>query len=619
MAFISFATNGEFFSKRYGWRSTESIIIEMKNFTLCCLGCILNFLVLFDLNAQRLDYIEPDAPYHVFEPNECSSVNLVAKAVISTRSSATLYLRFENSLVEGFVYLKTSKSETPATYLTNSSNELIVNDLPLDNVCTVWAKNDCGDLVELYRFQTTQAEEPQLEVSDAFYDQIRRYQTEELPSTLHKYLTMDWPNVSNYEKVAFIQQFYYKGQPLPKWDLTALAPIPDLSSRNSECECRFIFKSTQTITPFGGFNSTNTAYIAEGLSTPKADLDISDAAFWTDRFNKGPAKWHAIQTEGYNAGTGTHQITREWPLTNGQTSNTGQHFARLAYNLVCENFAEGVPERCECDKPVRFFYNYDSQVEAKANIAQASWLQSWGSKQSFAIAQDAVNVLFYRGGEGAPVLVRNSSLAAESTCAVSPNPDFFVAVGNLTLNAAEITLALLDSDITVIDTIAFNEGINNIANSLSDVISTPIYSSNSCASALHSANLVNGDTTIYINPNQEVVMYLSSFSKLNSGGKRAWYSKAEVISDFYLFGYVPGGYLEHPDEQHCCSKHMVNWVTASMFNNPNTSEKNRVYCTMSRSVRLFGRLILTLPAHWSCRFSLNKPCFGLLRASTGFI
>lgn len=119
----------------------------------------------------------------------------------------------------------------------------------------------------------------------------------------------------------------------------------------------------------------------------------------------------------------------------------------------------------------------------------------------------------------------------------------------------------------------FNQGVSGLTSSIQDLIRTPYYSSKNCdAGDDFERTLCLGDTMIWLQANKPVSLYLFSNTGLMAGGKRSWYSWARVLSDFYVAGYVPGGF-SHPDSLHCCTPKIGNWVLGTVPDAPyNKSE-----------------------------------------------
>ena len=499
--------------------------------------------------------------------DDCIAPRLQAKAVIATANDAVAYLRFEamDNNNNPYYYRMVGGELLPATLTTK--DVLLFEHLNLNQKFEIYATNTCAEFGVVATFDTYTGKQDAIEVSSPFYDEIVRFQKQKEETTLTTFIADEIKGVSFYEKVAFIQQFYLKGQAIKTFSHTEL-PLVDMTRMMGEdCRCDFIFNLTEFAAP--AIAEPDGVLENNYQEQPKIPLNgNNDADVWWNRANKGPSKWHALLTEGGSAGSTQLSHT----ISFSDSTDVGINYAKLRYNFMCVNYSE-LPRECECKKPLNLYYRYNSRAEAFAK-KKPGWL----NRNGFAAAQDIGITVLTVDGINDPQVLAAGIVRADAKCDYVVNPEFWGNVSELAIDVALIAFGVSNAEISAgfnVDSFAITLGVTNIAQNLSNVITTPYTTSNSCNAASASATLCQGDTLVYLVPNEPITLYQYSFSKLTAGGKRSWFSWGHIVSDFYLLGYVPGGYLLDTlgeAQELCCTRKIANWILGSC-DNPSTNHE----------------------------------------------
>lgn len=472
----------------------------------------------------------------------CRPPSLVAKAVINYEAYSRAYLEFEGAGEgQAFGYRLLDATEGGQAVSTNS--EILLEGLLPDEIYEVTAIDNCGKEI-VVAVLSTFADNPSIrgiEVSDRMYKAIVAFQQQEGTVTLSQYLSQA-EGVSPYEKLSFLQQYYHKGQKL-QFDLGPTPPPPPPPPPAGECLCNFIFNTSQNALPG--------TMMPDGSIRPSVDdsdgkIDLPDNAhWWWATWTKGAAKWNAIWSEGWHAGNTQNTVTTE--VINN--INASPYMGQVSFNLLCTNYAE-LPRDCDCTKPLKLYYRYDTQVTAYANRDSGGLLE----KKSRAASQD-IGVVTLRNGNADVEVLAAGDVRAEAECNWDVNEDYWIEVIEV---AGSIAGFFVNENSTQLPDL-----INTLADQLGDLITTDFYTDTDCdANATLTETLANDITEIEFHPNQAVYLDVFSFSNLMCGGKRSWFSWANINSDFYAAGIVPGGFLSE-GEDHCCTQKIGSWVLAS--------------------------------------------------------
>ncbi len=182
------------------------------------------------------------------------------------------------------------------------------------------------------------------------------------------------------------------------------------------------------------------------------------------------------------------------------------------------------------------------------------------------MAQD-IAVVTLRNGSSDPEVIAGSTARAQAECNWDVNEDFWVELTSVAGSIA--TFFVSGSNTASLPTL-----IDNLSTQLGQLVSTPFLADAECdLSAEVEATLADGiiDDVVF-HPNQPLYLNMFSFSNLRCGGKRSWNSYAQVHSDFYVSGIVPGGFGSIGAKDYCCTQKIGSWVLASMGGPLNSDE-----------------------------------------------
>ncbi len=447
--------------------------------------------------------------------------------VIHYAQGPVAYVTFTESV--GDVRLK-STEETSFSNISVAGQEKLFQGLLPNKIYEIQVLNRCGQYVSAGTIDTkTEAIDPIL-VSPELYEAIRDFQNQTATVVPLGQFLNERQDVAFFEKVYFIQQYFLNGQPISVFSETALPYyMPP-----TVCNCKFMFNILQNAVPGDILNNT---ILPRVEFQTKQHLGGNDnTAYWWNRNTKGAAKWHQLLTEGSKAGGTNHT----WQMRMADsTATVGTQYGHLRYNLFC-NINE-VPADCQCEKQLWLYWRYDTEVCALAEKHD----EGWGNKAAVAAAEDVAVAVIRRDGNNVPIVPGGGGrvIRALSECEQTVNPQFWANAATLALNIFGVVNPLGDTI-----------GLSQLTNSITNLINTPYYSANFCENLnCREETPCFGDTLVYMQPNQPINLYLFSNSSLMAGGKRSWFSWSRVLSDFYMTGFVPGGYPSE-EEIHCCTK-----------------------------------------------------------------
>ncbi|MAT54555.1 MAG: hypothetical protein CMN32_08730 [Saprospirales bacterium] len=484
----------------------------------------------------------------------CRPPKLIAKAVINYENYSRAYLEFEGTS-EGqiFGYQKLDGVESDGQ-VSSINGEILIEGLDPDELFEVTTLDNCGNEVAVAVI-STYADNPSIrgiEVSEKMYQTIVEFQQQDGSVPLPQFLE-EAEGVSQYEKLSFFQQYYFLGQKFQTDDGLMLPPPPNRTT-NDGCHCIFVFNTTQNATP-GTLLPDGTILAKNKDSGGKIDLP-GNAHYWWASSTKGAAKWNAIQSEGWKAGSDEHELNSK--VINN--INSSPYIGQVGFNLLCTNYAN-LPRECDREKKLLLYYRYDTEVLAYATRHTGGISE----KKSKAASQDLAVVTLSKGGSDNVQVLAAGDVRAEAECNWQVNSQFWV---NLIDLAVPIAQFFINDNSSGLQTL-----IENLSTQLSELVTTPFLAQSQCnANATVEATLADGhDIEVTFHPNEAAHLQVMSFSNLMCGGKRSWFSWANVNSNFYAAGIVPGGLIGE-GQNHCCTQKIGSWVLASVDGPLSTEE-----------------------------------------------
>jgi len=468
--------------------------------------------------------------------------------VVHYTQGTVAYVEFSEEV--GSIQLKDQETGRLLPIWVGGRFKLIENLLP-DKKYEVLTLSRCEVFESAGEIDTKSGEKETLDVSADLYEAIREFQQNESTAVSLSQFLSTREDVSFFEKVYFIQQYFLRGQTISTFSHTELPGfVPP-----AICNCKFVFNISQIAVP-GGLNPDGTISPKTAFQTKKPMSGISYNAAWWNRNTKGAAKWHQLWTEGSKAGGTDHKYEMKM---SDSTAIAGTQYGQLRYNLLCTNF-EQVPADCMCEKGIYLYWRYDSEVCAHAEMHT----EGWGSRNAVAAAEDMAIVVLKRDGSNTANVLDGGVVRALAECERTVNNSFWTNAFGLAIGVASVVFGGGAGIFT---------GIAGLAGKIDTFINTPHYSTNFCNSDnCKEVSLCFGDTLVYMQPNKPINLYLFSNTSLMAGGRRSWFSWSRVLSDFYLTGYVPGGYSSM-EQTHCCTPKYGNWVLASELGAPHSTSE----------------------------------------------
>jgi len=424
-------------------------------------------------------------------------------------------------------------------------------------------------------------------VSETLYRGLSQYVTNENQTTTLSNYLKQLSDVSQHEKISFLQRYIMNGATLPaiiKGQYPDAYVQSSLNTRQTEgeCICNFVMNQVTVIVP----DETGNNDFQIGAKTSKSGPNFyNQASVWARGLtSQGAAKNQLLLSAGNRAGK--KRRTETW-TSGGET--VSDNFARIGYHLMCVGINE-LPKACECTKSISYSFGYSTQIEARTksegclfNSEAAARAQDWAVAVVTREKINSVNdVQVIGAGVG----------QATSKCAGG------VPVSVL-IDAAKIGVSVFQL-IKSVKTAQLNDIINQ-TNQIIDKVGAvliPFTEPKDCNSAFIDKPLLLGTSTITFTPNDPLSFMIMSGSSLEVMGLRCWDSKASIKSSFHLAGVVSGG-APTAYTPHCCTKYFSNWAYASQ-NGDDNNRKNFIN----------GHLALNSPGGWQTINGQPQPLGG---------
>lgn len=499
-------------------------------------------------------------PIHM---KNCEVDIITTKSTVLYTNHATIELIFKESVAGKDILIENQGKEIDVNFsLTN--NSILYQDLPLNGVYSIKMFNSCLEKTTLLTFNTfTDSFNGQIEVSDTFYKLITSYQESHNEKPFPEYL-QERRDVSEHEKLSFLQSYYLKGKPLASDYTMNYSDFSVEKSGSSKCLCEFVMNYSQNAVP-SILNQNN------GLLFPEQEQSMHDDGgfkipignnghYWWDRHTMGPSKWHVYHSEGWKNGNVPYRRYYSVldQLDDGQT--VSPHRASLNYNLFCLGQVD-VPRDCLCGKEVRVSWQYDTRLEANAYLTGSSL---GGDRDASAAVQDIALLTLTENGEMSVLDAGNTAIA--TTCSSSLNwEEWYMGYMDIMLFAASAVLSAQETGIPDIQI------LQELSDEVDELVGTALVDVETCSGLTQEATLMaEVDKAFRLEPNTPVRFDLFSFTSQTVGGKRKWYSYSQITSGFYLTGVILGGVYVDDDSspiiEECCTDRIGNWVFGSRQN-----------------------------------------------------
>ena len=512
------------------------------------------FFVSALLFAQDAPWVDLSSEFLSIQADTCRPPRLVVKAVVNYEDHSNAWLRLEGASEKQFFGYRLLAS-AQSSELTYEGGEIFISGLLPDEFYEIVTIDNCGNEVVLGVISTFSANPfvTGIEVSGAMYDLIEAFQREEGGGSVSLYdYIRDAEGVSIYEKISFIQQFFYGGRKFALDKGMEFPPYVPVVASSDECACAFVFNISQ--------NATSGELLPDGSILPNAKtnedeyegkLHLSgdgDSFWWWSSAVKGPAKSQSIASEGWHAGGINYGVL----TTDINNAAARPYLVELSFNLLCIDEG-GFFQLCDCERPLQIYYRYDTRVTAYGKKKAGGILD----KNAWAMAQDLA-VVSLRDGLSEPEVLMGSSAQAQASCDWDIDENLWLELGDV---AESIATFFARGNTTQ----PFSFFQNSLETQLGQFETTTFADDGGCnVAAVVEATFANDIMELSLHSNRLLYLDMFSFSNLRCGGKRSWDSYAQVHSDFYVSGIIPGGYGAPGEPDYCCTQKIGTWVLASM-------------------------------------------------------
>lgn len=509
----------------------------------------------------NLDSIFPvDSYYYQIFADTCYLPKVEVASVIHFQTYSRAYLRIGEALGGMLRYRPFSGAST--VYLEGElvDNEVLIDSLMPDEIYTVECINSCGDWSEIVTVDTRRLpSEDIISVSENLYNAIVDYLRNSSLVSFDTFLT-NVEGVSIYEKQEFMQKFFYEGAPFPNALREGFPVLPDFSGVDT-CLCRSVRATSMAHPGIMNFtNKTIQSYSQAESGLPKKGLG-RNAAYWYWLNNRGAAKWHQLWTEGFKSTKGV-DLDHNIGWMNDNRVSYQQGWVRITFLCLGGNM---VPQECQCDKAVRYWYRYDTRVKAFARIESGTD----GSKNSIAKAEDLAIACYWEEDDipNTFEVLASTFARAASRCDRTLNPSFWTRVADVAANAATLAMTIAAATagggpISIAAVTQIGNAVTNYYQSVANSLNTPYYNASDCDNVNENFNDFERSSVRNIKPNRPVVLTINSYSKLYAGGRRAWHSYARILSNFYIAAALDDDAF-NGTPRHCCTPRVGVWVLAS--------------------------------------------------------
>jgi hypothetical protein len=504
-------------------------------------------------------------------PDGCLAPVMTNVSVLQFSTYAEAQVSIYPAHLATTIYYKIAGSgEEYLTATVSEKGESMIYKLDKEKPYVIAVRNLCGKITEIGIIDATTEFEGVVTVSEKLHYELNRYLKEEPTTKLTDFLR-NLTTVSLFERVSFVQRFFFKGTPLIDF---APIKIPEISVP-SVCFCNSII-TTQLAIPaalqFVSSGSGNVEAFTQSTSGGNPNPQGSNGSNnngtnsrkWHWLNNKGPGKYHQAWTEGFKAKFPVnHEAHVGWDRQ--ETSGISSQKSYIRTTLICLDGDE-LPAECGCEKDIEFGYRYDTRVTAHAHLVSGTI----GTKKAWAQAEDMYTVVFE--DESLPLDERYQVLdmgvvRSASACDWSVNPDFWTNKATLLADAAKLYLAYsatqnvqAGQQPSQTQQDALTNSITSFASTLGTAFTTPVTLSTGCNNDDDKfGGVFRQSIQKTFKPNATITLTMSSYDKISSGGRRAWHSHGRVLSGHFLTGVVkPNAYDNTP--VHCCSPKLGMWL-----------------------------------------------------------
>ncbi|ASZ11115.1 hypothetical protein KTO58_19655 [Chitinophaga pendula] len=434
-------------------------------------------------------------------------------------------------------------------------------NLPLHMEFTVSSTNSCGKEVKVGTFSTETDVKEQLSVSPKLFNKVSDYYYKPGQENVYQ-LIVGAQDISYYEKLSFVQEYLWDGQPFPAnidfvrggkviYYVTDAAFFIDIKKLleywdkiyKSKCNCKVI-NVDATVSPNAGYVQPN-GTVYPGYQSYIEYNNSNSYKAWAGYSRLGAARYEQAWQEGKNSG-GKQLIFGGDP-----SYAVTPYYGRIWYNWICTN-ASGYPSSvCACPpKDIHITYRYDTEL--RSNLSNMPWgLQSKGAN---AHVEDWAILTSVDGAGNLTVLGANKA-SVDQSYNTSINGAFVKGV-------LDIVVAIVSAYVTQGASIATS--IPSIVNGINTLITTPLNNTQGDQGDLAQwYTLLDGQKKLQLTVNNPMRINLYSSGAIRLSGFTKWHNTGRIVSGYNLAAFV---YCGKPDNapSYCSSNGGAAWVMGTL-------------------------------------------------------
>ena len=271
---------------------------------------------------------------------------------------------------------------------------------------------------------------------------------------------------------------------------------------------------------------------------------------------------------------------------------------------------------CKCQKLVRTYAMYESEVLARAQLLGGLW-----TKEATAAAEDfAIAYTLTKTGvaKGKFTLLGAGVTRAQNTCSRSPNPEFWSLMATYVADFTKFLVAAAEGG-TALEALFKEDVLSQLLQKRVDLALTPSrISSGTCGQDLELAKrLIEEEVNVWLDPNMPTEIGIATRSRLYSTGKRAWQSTA-VLKSGYILATVEntGAGSTSTNDLACCTNYTSANYMAKAVEGKNGDGKTLRAINDTYSLREEAASIIILKANSRFNFDVTLTLPPLLGGGT---
>jgi hypothetical protein len=495
----------------------------------------------------------------------CPAPIIANISVLRYKTFSKVFVEIKGDVAKQEVTLMSSRGAIAGIQELNSAGTLVFDQLKTDETYALQFYNLCGEVLDPIVVETKMEDQELYKMSEPLYNHIVAYLKEPKGQNFTDYLNRI-ADVSMPQKMAFAQHLFYKGQPFED-DMADSETFPNRvgNPESDTCFCSALISVPAVST--GDLDVITGKVISYEQPNGGVTTNIGgdpNTRQWGWYRNKGAAKWHNLFTEGFKSIPGQdYEITKSWV---DSTLDVDQQ-TLIRSVLFCLN-GDLVPRECECAKPIRFWYGYNTTVKTVAE--RRDNVGNW-SRNSIAAAEDMALVTFREEFNVNSFELVNHSLArVASRCDRTLNANFWSTVAKLAGSATDLSLHILgasaDSTLSSQEANTLSQKFDDYFNNWATMFNTPYFDASNClADNTVTAGLASQTAELQrtLSPNKPVRMAITSFTNLKAGGRRGWHSYARINSNAWILASIKSDRYSGLIPLHCCTPFAASWVVGS--------------------------------------------------------